>query len=225
LTADLGCRLEKTVLATPAVIALPTVSVAQVVGLVLTAVAFAGSMAAMRWVCDRERRRRASLDVFSRSLQEELAESGYRALFASPVVLCLILVVLLREGGEVLPGLIAGGIAGLTASLGLPNRVVAFVRPDYLRKMDPARRRFHQEVTRRRQPALIVAVVAPLIFAAVVAYGRVEAGYAHDPRQAAAMGFILGTVQVGLLAWGVQYVQVLRSLQREAIARERVRTR
>ena len=204
-------------------LALPSLAPAQLVALGATVVAFLASLVAMRAVCARERRRRAPLDVFQRSLQEELAETGYRALFASPVVLCLILVVVLREGGGVLPGLIAGGIAGLVSALGLPNRLVAFVRPDYLKKMDPAKRRLHQEVTRRRNPALVVAIVAPLIFAAVLAYERVEVGYAHEPEQASALGFVLGTVQAGLLAWGVQYVQVLRSLRREAVTRERVR--
>jgi hypothetical protein len=158
-------------------------------------------------------------------LQEELAETGYRALFASPVVLCVILLVVLREGGGVLPGLISGGIAGLVAALGLPHRLVELVRPDYLKKMDPARRRLHQEVTRRRNPALIAGVVAPLIFTAVIATGQLEVGYAHEPQQAAAIGFMLGIVQAGLLAWGVQYVQVLHSLQREAAVREHARVR
>src|SRR5687768_11767453 len=120
----------------------------------------------LRWCCRREDRRRAGLDVLSRSLQAELAESGYRALLFSPVVLCVIVIVLLREGGQLLPGLVIGGIAGLTAALGLPQRVIALVRPDYLAKMEPAMRRLHQEVTRRRSPAFVIAVVSPLILAA-----------------------------------------------------------
>jgi hypothetical protein len=101
------------------------VTMAQVASLIATAVFLVVSLAATRWICRRERLRRARLDVFSRSIQEELAVSGYRALFVSPVVHWLIVVILLREGGEMLPGLIAGGVAGLTAALGQPKQVVA----------------------------------------------------------------------------------------------------
>ena len=204
---------------------LPPVFSIQGAALVLTMVVLIASLVAMRWICRRDRLRRAPLDVFARTTQEELAETGYRALFASPVVFCVILLVVMREGGGVLPGLISGGIAGLTAALGVPHRLQAWVRPDYLKKMDPTKRRLHLEVTRRRNPALIAGVVAPLIFAAVVASGQMEVGYAHEPQQVAAIGFMLGTVQAGLLAWGVQYVQVLHSLQRDAAVRERATVR
>ena len=189
----------------------------QFCALVATVAVLAISLVAMRLCCLREQQRRTRLDVFSRSIHEELAESGYRALFSSPVVLCVIVVILLREGGQVLPGLIAGGIAGLTAALGLPRRVVAVVRPGYFSKMDSATRRLHQEVMRRRRPALIVATVAPLIFAAMLAHGRLDPRYAHEPQQLEGIGFMLGMVQAGLLAWGVQYVQVLWSLQRDVV--------
>lgn len=192
-----------------------TVTPIQSTALVVTAVVVAASLVALRCCCRREHRRRARLDIFSRSLHEELAESGYRALLFSPVVLCVVVILLLREGGQLLPGLVVGGIAGLTAALGLPRRVVTLVRPDYFAKMDPAMRRLHQEVTRRRNPAFVVAVVSPLIFAAAVGYGRFGDSSAHDPRQLQAIGFMLGMVQAGMLAWGVQYVQVLRSLQRD----------
>ena len=209
----------------PLALIVGTITPTQTFALAVTVAVLAISLVAIRLCCRREQRRRTRLDVFSRSVQEELAESGYRALFSSPVVLCVIVVILLREGGQVLPGLIAGGIAGLTAALGLPQRVVAFVRPDYFKKMDPATRRLHQEVTRRRSPALIVATVAPLIFAAMLAHGRLDPRYAHQPQQLEAIGFMLGMVQAGLLAWGVQYVQVLWSLQRDAVVQGAAKVR
>lgn len=199
-----------------------TITPVQTVALVVTAVVVAVAGVALRWCCRRESRRRARLDVFSRSLHEELAETGYRALLFSPVVLCVIVIVLLREGGPVLPGLVVGGIAGLTAALGLPQRLINLVRPGYVAKMDPAMRRLHQEVTRRRSPTFVIAVVSPLIFAAALGYGRFGDGGAHDPQQLQAIGFMLGMVQAGMLAWGVQYVQVLRSLQRDADRRGRL---
>jgi hypothetical protein len=200
--------------------ALPAASSIELVGLGLTAVVTAISLVAMHRVCGRDRRRRATLDVFSRAVQVELAESGYRALFASPILFCLIVLLLLREGGGMLPGLIGGGVLGLLTALGVPDQAVAWLRPDFVKKMDPAMRRLHQEFRRRRSVAAVVAAVAPLFLAAVVTAQRLEVGYAHEPEQAASIGFLLGAVQIAALAWGVQCLQVLRSLNRIAPVRE-----
>jgi hypothetical protein len=200
----------------PLAVVLPSVVRLQTALIALTVVVGVVCLIAMELICRRDRVRRAQLDVFGRAVQGELAESGYRAIIGCPLIFCLVLVLLQREGGGMLPGLIGGGVLGLAVALGVPDRAIAYVRPDFIKKMDPAKRRLHQEFRRRRNPALVVAAVAPLFLAAYILGERLEVGYAHEPEQAAAIGFLLGAVQVAALAWGVQCVQVLHSLRRTA---------
>ena len=177
----------------------------------------AGCTLGMVRVCRAEAERRRVMDGATRRLHAELAEYGYRFLFASPVLLALALGLLYQHGAEMVGGLLVGGVAALTYALGLPDRLARRVDPGYLERMDHHDRRLHHVVSQHRNPWLVVLATLPF-FALLAAYQL----QTSDPLTVAepapfdmGTGALFGICHVGLLAWGVQYIQTLRAIRRE----------
>ena len=180
-----------------------------------TTLVFVTCMVAMVLISRHEARRRAVLDDQSRRVHEDLAETGYRYLLTTPIILSFIVLVIYNRGTAVVPGLLFGGAAALASALGATDSVARLRDPDYLRRLSPGDRLLHLEVMRLRRPWLMAVATVPFFAGAILYHQLAGAPDGAVATRDVLVGTLFGIMEVGLITWGVQYVQVLRALQRE----------
>ena len=193
----------------------PSTNAAHTALLVGLVAVIAACLVAIVWTTRTEIRRRRRPGQHLTWTQDVLADIGHSFLFASPILLCFAVLSVAREGAAVVPGLLTGGAAALTYALGLPLRLAALANDPDARLLSLHRRRFFATVVRLRKPWLPVLATAPY-FAGITLYLALTGQDAGSPGASSfAAGALFGALHVGLLAWGIQCVQVLRALRVE----------
>ena len=148
-----------------------------------------------------------------RSLASRLAKWGAVRLLTSPVGLVCLVVLVRLDGVSVLPGALAGCVAGIGLALFRPS-VFGMHVPSGPSRYSPEMRRLQREVINLRQPALMVLSSVPyfVIVGAIIA--RCASSLVLlDPLPYAVAG-IAGGIEVWAMATGVQDIQVAWRLTR-----------
>jgi hypothetical protein len=176
----------------------------------------AASVAAMAWTTRGEIRRRRSPSRELMRPHDTLTDVGYSFLCGGAIVLSFAVLAIDRQGAAVVPGLLTGGAAALSYALALPLRLAALAKDPETRLIGLQAQRLFATVVRLRKPWLPVVATAPF-FGGIALYLHLSNQPVATPSAADfGLGALFGVLAVGMLAWGVQCVQVLRALQREA---------